>query len=88
MLYCVFHNYFFVFVLNELAQCDGLKNGLPSKNVFFFRLLIADFDAMLTKFWVNGTRGQNMLFPQCFIPPFEVLMQENLSLGIDMYHIS
>jgi len=55
---------------------------------FFFRLLIADFDATLTKFWVNGTHEQSMLFPQRFIPPFEVLMQENLSLGIDMYHIS
>ena len=76
-------------VLNELAQCDGLKNGLPLKNGFcFFFFEIADFYATLTKFCVNGTRGQSMLFPQRFIPPFEVLRQEKLSLGIDMYHIS
>ena len=63
--------------------------GCLQKMVFFLlRLLIADFDATLTKFCVNGTRGQSMLFPQPFISPFEVLMQENLSLGIDMYHIS
>ena len=30
--------------------------------------VIADFDATLTKFWVNGTRGQSM-FPELFFCP-------------------
>ena len=38
--------------------------------------VIADFDATLTMFWVNGTRGQSMLFSQRFISPFEALMQK------------
>lgn len=29
--------------------------------VFSCLQVIADFDATLTKFWVNGTRGQSML---------------------------
>lgn len=35
----------------------------------YWSQVIADFDATLTKFWVNGTRGQSMS-PQHFISPF------------------
>ena len=47
--------------------------------------MIADFDATLTKFWVNGTRGQSMLHEN-FVFPFLLPYMSKIT-KLAMYYI-
>jgi len=63
---------------NYLQNCFLVLQIFPAQCVPIFIIVltnswyqvIADFDATLTKFVVNGNRGQSTLFPERFISPF------------------
>jgi len=81
-----------------LKNCFLVFQIFPAQCVSVFMIVltnswyqvIADFDATLTKFSVNGTRGQCMLFPQHFFPPFgpfAVRREMNVIRNFAMDHI-